>query len=328
MYLSAPVKLLTLILSTLLVVEAPQQDARSFWDRVLDKYEALCEACLSHRSTREVNSLTREFNELLKSPVGKMDEEQTRRFVSIQNRYKGIISVADIPAQPEKGNLIKVDTVRRVEHIQVVDTAFIKEILGQVEILQTSINKDTIVHIIQYKEKDMPAVEVTEQPVFVTAVQPSDDVSCFILASVGLAPDFSYGATLGTLVGRWGGYVKFRSNYNFKTKDYDCHSDGKTATGVIWTNGQSSVSRLTATIGATFGATPWLITYAGAGYGISDLFWQDYADKWARVTEASATGISLDLGAAAHFGKLAISAGVNCTGFKYFDFELGVGVFF
>lgn len=322
MYLSAPMKFLTLILSALLLIEAPQQDARSFWDRVLDKYETLCEACLNHKSTREINSLSKEFNELLKSPVGKMDAEQTKRFVSIQNRYKGIITVTDIPAQPERGSLIKVDTIRRVEHIQVVDTAFIKEILGQVEILQTSVSKDTIVHLIQYKQSEK-AAEPAPEPAQ-TALTPS----YFILASAGIVPDLSYGATLGTLAGRWGGYIKFRSNYNFKTKDYECNSRGETSGGTIWTNGQSSVSRLTATIGAAFAATPWLVPYVGAGYGFSDLFWQDFKDRWARVSDVSCSGVSLDLGVVAHFENLALSAGANCTGFKYFDLELGIGVFF
>lgn len=321
-------KFLTLILSALLLIEAPQQDARSFWDRVLDKYETLCEACLNHKSTREINSLSKEFNELLKSPVGKMDEEQTRRFVSIQNRYKGIITLTEVPSsQTEKGNLIKVDTIRRVEHIQVVDTAFIKEILGQVEILQTSVNKDTIVHIIQYKGK-VAEDAGEESPAKIVPPSQKDKASYFILASAGLAPDLSYGAMIGTVVTRWGGYAKFRSNYIFRNKDYDCNSKGESPEGIIWTNGQSSISRLTATVGAAFCASPYLIAFAGAGYGVSDLLWQDHLGRWARVTDASASGVSLDLGLIAHFGNLAFGAGANCTGFKYFDLELSVGVYF
>ncbi|MCQ2176317.1 MAG: hypothetical protein MJY41_00065 [Bacteroidales bacterium] len=331
MYLSNPMKLLTLILSGILFAAAPQQDARTFWDRVLDKYEALCEACLNHRSTREINTMTKDFNDLLKSPVGKMDEEQTERFVNIQNRYKGIISLAKAPVdRAETGNLVKVDTVRRVEHIQVVDTAFIKEVLGQVEILQTSINKDTIIHLIQYK-KEMPEPVVAKEekaPVVPVPVPPADKISYFILASAGITPDISYGAMVGTLSGRWGGYVKFRSNYSFKTKEYGCNSRGETSGGIIWTNGKSSFSRLAASVGASFSATPWLIAYAGAGYGIADMLWQDYSGRWARVTDASYTGVLLDLGAAVHLGSLALSVGVNNTGLRYFDLELGIGVIF
>ena len=322
-------KLLTLILSGILLASAPQQDALTFWDKVLDKYEALCEACLNHRSAREINTMTKDFNELLKSPVGKMNEEQTKRFVSIQNRYKGIISLAKTPVdRAETGNLIKVDTVRRVEHIQIVDTAFIKEVLGQVEILQTTINKDTIVHLIQYKREMPEPVATKEEKIPAVPIPSTDKMSYFILATAGIVPDLSYGAMAGALAGRWGGYVKFRSNYSFKTKDYDCNSKGETSGGIIWTNGKSTFSRLTASVGAAFSATPWLTAYAGAGYGIADLLWQDHSGKWACVTDASYTGVSLDLGAVIHLGNLALNVGVNNTGLRYFDLELGIGVLF
>ena len=44
-------KILTIILSGILMIAAPQDGAKQYWDTVLQKYEALCNACLNHIST-------------------------------------------------------------------------------------------------------------------------------------------------------------------------------------------------------------------------------------------------------------------------------------
>mgnify|MGYP003292743449 CR=1 FL=1 len=341
MYLSAPMKILTIILSGILMIAAPQDGAKQYWDTVLQKYEALCNACLNHESAREINALTKDFNSFLKSPVGKMNEEQKVRFAQIQNKYKGIITIADTSSEPdtEQGRLIKVDTIRRVEHIQVIDTAFVKEVLGEVEIKQTSTSKDTVIHIIQYRYPEKPVIEESSTPEVKEAAPvkvrapkapktPNEKtVSYFILANAGIVPDLSYGAMVGA-VNKWGGYVKFRSNYKFPKAAYECSSNGGTKDGYIWTNGESAVSRLAVTAGGAFEAAPWLMAYAGAGYGFSDLYWQDCEESWVKVSDEAIKGVSLDLGAIVHFGNFAFSAGVNWTGFRYLDLELGIGVFF
>ena len=43
---------------------------------------------------------------------------------------------------------------------------------------------------------------------------------------------------------------------------------------------------------------------------------------------ADTTGLAADLETMATFGKLAITAGVSTVKFKYFDFEVGIGVIF
>lgn len=322
-------KILTIILAGILLVSAPQDGAKQYWDTVLQKYEALCDACLEHRSTKEINALTKDFNAFLKSPVGKMNDEQKVRFAQIQNRYKGIITVTDLSSEPseDKGRVIIVDTIRRVEHIQVVDTAFVKEVLGEVEILQKSSSKDTVVHIIQISYPDTPVAEEPHSLPVQEVREETPKGGLFILANVGIVPDLSYGAMVGT-VNKWGGYVKFRSNYSFPEKVYECNSKGASADGYVWTNGKSAVSRLTLTAGGAFETSRWLTAYAGAGYGFSDLYWQDCEENWVKVSDEAFRGVALDLGLLAHKGSLAFSAGVNWTGFRYLDFELGIGLFF
>lgn len=343
---------------------SPQEEVREFWDIVLQKYEQLCEACRTHRSQKEISSLTKDFNELLKHPVGRMDDAQKRRFAAIQNRYRGIITVDGGERPAAGGGRVVADTVRHVEHLQIVDTAFVKEILGHVEILQTSMSKDTVVHIIQYQMQEPQKVPETDvaveepSPVLIPernipetkaperviperktperktkrVVSPLDYL---VLLQAAVTPDISYGMMLGVM-DSWGGYVKFRSSFSPVSSSYSCLSDGSTHGGYVWTNGSESFSRMTATIGALVNIIPALSAYAGAGYGKADLYWQDTDSNWVRVSDCSTSGLALDLGLVSHIGHLALSLGANWTlpsgklssKTGYLDLELGLGLYF
>lgn len=147
------------------------------------------------------------------------------------------------------------------------------------------------------------------------------------IATAGVYPQFSYGLMLG-YVKRFGGYVKFRSDFVSVTPAYSCDRYGITDGGVIWTTGAQLKSRLLATGGALFRVAKWLYPYVGAGYGSRNVYWRDCERQWAQVMDFSCKGIELEVGAIFKFGPVAISAGVSNTALKYSEVEVGVGVMF
>ena len=161
--------------------------------------------------------------------------------------------------------------------------------------------------------------------------------SVFILASAGVIPDFSAGIMSGKVIRhkdkKMGGgyYVKARSNFKFQTRfDYECLSDGTRNGEAIWTkpDGSTWKTRYTVTCGGIWHCHKNLNILAGTGYGVKSLIWEDINGDRAKVKDCSFRGLAADLGTMATFGKFAITAGVSTVKFKYFDFEVGIGVIF
>ena len=73
---------------------------------------------------------------------------------------------------------------------------------------------------------------------------------------------------------------------------------------------------------------PWLISYAGAGYGSSGLFWQDLNGTWMNVSDISVKGPEFEAGGIFHLGIFGLSLGANTTCFKHVEFKAGLGFVF
>ena len=58
------------------------------------------------------------------------------------------------------------------------------------------------------------------------------------------------------------------------------------------------------------------------------MYWKDFEGEWAKVTDMSCSGVSIDAGVIMSFGKVAVTLGVNNTAFKYTEAEVGIGVMF
>lgn len=306
-------------------VFAQSKDAYRYWNEVLDRYEQLCNACLEHRSTKEVKSKTASLQEILKTPVGMMTSEQQKRFISIQNRYKGITE--SLPAVQERPlSIVKVDTVRRVEHVTVIDTVFVKEILGEVEILQHMSRRDTVVHII--RQDDTVTKPSIPDTVFVERVpvplrkDHTKTYDVFVLASAGITYTPSCGVMIA-MGGEYGGYVKFRDSLRHPKTTSICSS-----TDQIWTTGLTEDGRTAVTAGGMYKIFPWCNVYAGAGYGCYELAWEDANGKWLHIEDGSGKGAALDLGLLIHHRFLSASFGINYTVPGLMDLEFGIGVRF
>lgn len=342
-------KLMTLIAAMLMMLPVDTNGERGYWDTVLDNYEALCNACMEKKSTKEIHRLSESLNELLKHKEGKMNRTQRERFYSIQNRYRGFITISGASfSETEVPRVIAVDTVRRYEHIRVTDTVFVKEIIGSIELNQYVSNKDTVYHIIQYQgpatvqpsnvpAPDVPSPDasvpehkndgkpvVKEGPVLKTGgVRPS----VFITGNLCISPALSYGATVG-VVRKWGGYIGFHSNFSKTIPGYSCTSDGFAGGARIMTNGGKRYDRLAITAGVCYEVSKWLIISAGAGYGSSSCFWQDIDGTWMSVSDISVKGAEFEAGGLLHFGLFGVSLGACTTSFKNIGFKAGLGFSF
>lgn len=159
-----------------------------------------------------------------------------------------------------------------------------------------------------------------------------------VMPSFGICPEeqqswMSYGLMLG-YVDRFGGYLKFRSDFKRITSTNlrerrsltECNSNGETADGYIWTTGNYEKNRMQATGGVIMRFCSWLYGYAGAGYGYADVWWEDYFGEWMRVTDLSAKGIAAEGGLIFKVGPVSLSAGVSTTAFKYSELEVGIGI--
>ena len=332
--------ILSFIVAILILLPSATGDKTVYWDDLLDKYEALCNACLEKRSKKEIQVLSDNINELLKHPQGRMDNVQRARFASIQNKYRGVINFSEKSIyEDEMPRVIRTDTVRRYEHIRITDTVFVKEILGSVELNQHVSKKDTIYHIIQYQFPALPEAKaessetVTSAPE-VPAIQKSERPkperpACLILGNAAIGSIYSFGATIGALK-KWGGYASFDSNFNFNkiTPAYSCTSDGKTGGNRIMANGETSRSGLSVTAGVVYEISRWLVAYAGGGYGSKSVLWQDIDGNWMQVSDLCIKGAEFEVGGIFHFGIFGISLGVRTTRFRNAEFKAGLGVLF
>ena len=166
--------------------------------------------------------------------------------------------------------------------------------------------------------------------VFKVDVTTKDVLDRKILASAqaSVFPQMSYGLMAG-MVKKYGWYVKARTDFNFISSKYNCLSSGDIeGGGYIWTDGTSKKSRLVATAGGMMRLSRWCYPYVGLGYGYRNMYWKDFEGEWAKVTDMSCSGISIDAGFVMSFGKIAVTLGVNNTAFKYTEAEVGIGVMF
>lgn len=152
----------------------------------------------------------------------------------------------------------------------------------------------------------------------------------YIAGLVMAVPDFSAGALAGVTLGRFGIFGEFRSNFKGAASDYDCNSDGTTEDGYVWSGGEDATSRMQMSLNLSYRLFKPLSVYAGSGYGQKTLLWKDSTGNWARVSDLSYDGISVDAGMMAApftYGRLKglhILAGATYISGGYFDFQAGL----
>ena len=140
--------------------------------------------------------------------------------------------------------------------------------------------------------------------------------------TVGVYPDLSYGLLAGVTFGRWGLFLKGRSNFHWQKTSYDCLSDGTIPVGAdpggttpgdnpgntgstseggyFWSGDAKTVNRHHITLNASYAVWKPVSIYLGAGYGVRTLCWKDSDGQWARVRDRSFRNFALDAGLLIH----------------------------
>ncbi len=156
-----------------------------------------------------------------------------------------------------------------------------------------------------------------------------------VLASVSY-PDASFGAMFGIQArskakgkATWGGYVHFKSNFDFSEPSYFCSGDGILENGgAFWPSGDKQNSTLKVTGGILAGVNRWLNIYAGLGYGYKRLYWEDIDGQWAQVRDFSYAGLASEAGLIFSWRHISVGAGISTIGFRTPSFDLSVGISF
>jgi len=138
----------------------------------------------------------------------------------------------------------------------------------------------------------------------------------------------SYGGMLSYSGRRFGAYIKGRSNFLSESYDYTCLSNGTSDRKVIWTTGYEKHLAWSFGVGAIVNLGGPLSLYAGPGYGLFSILWEDADGQWAQVTDLSAKGVAFDAGLVLAAGMFTASVGVSTIQMKKPTLEVGVGVRF
>lgn len=331
----------SLLLPLLLIAGTVCVRAQERWDDILDRYATICDQCIELRQLisageavpdKSVSSLLQELSTLrktLQDASGAMTPAQRTRFQTIQQRYAAAsgerspipskqVQSAPVPKrapvarEPEQTNVsVPRDTV-------LLPTGTILPSGKAVTLQVPGLTDPATLH--HFETMTDPGVIVIPDP----PLRKHSFID--VLALYGHGTASSFGMMAAGSIGRWGAWVAGRSNFTPAGAAYDCSSNGQTASGKFWGNGQSRFGIWSVSGGPLWCPLPWLGVYAGAGYAREELDWQDAENQWARVRDYSYSGICWDAGVMLHWKHLAISAG--CDWSRHFTVTIGLGVHF
>ena len=274
------------------------------WDAALDQYQQICDECISIRSRAaagesvQMASMTQLLSRLsslrktLKDAEGQMTPAQRLRYESIRMRYEEVFGARrhdfSLPAMSMQS--------------------------GFAEPL----------HLVSLAPEEY-IVPIPNRPELIPAGQPQFGIILY----TGV-PDMYYGTMLRlSFAGKpVGAFAKASLSLPYIRGAYECQSDGTTEGGYIWTSGDETLSRWSATAGITVTPLPLLTFYAGGGYGTRSVLWKDVAGRWATVSDRSCSGLSADAGVIFNLNRFCLMAGVSTIGFSNFSAEFGAGISF
>lgn len=174
----------------------------------------------------------------------------------------------------------------------------------------------------------------------VTAKNIYNPVKTTFLGTFGysFAPgQMSYGLLIGLTSTKngWGGFVHFRSNFNFGMKtSTTCDADGKIDGLSCFYTGETKYFNMMANGGVMYNllsdkrSKSMLTLGLGVGYGQSNVYWQMDNNDWALNKALANSGVSAELNMIGSIKCFTLMAGVNTINFKNVGLEVGIGVTF
>ena len=325
--------LLLLALSGGSLCHAAEKD----WDRILDKYEALCESCLELKVKAESGekvskaSLGRLYSSLLdlrsqlRSGTGSMSEVQHRRFERLKTTYSLLFGIEETIEDTREDTVEETmpqappTPVKSPPSVHPSRTACslppaedVKDSSSSVraafpELPQVAgLRSGPVVQMHSIKGLAEPGCSlkdpVRELP------SGSRHLSGSVVASIAPWPEISFGGSVSIFVKDcpWGVYARFRSNFAGGSWSYLCNSDGSCEGGNFWPSGGRSISVMHSCLGVRKNLGRRFSILAGAGYGRKVVLWEDVDRNWAKVNDLSASGLALECGPAATWGPVEL----------------------
>lgn len=352
--------------------------AQTDWDKVLDRYEALCNQCIDLKlraesgekvSGAEFSRLIGNLNnlrKLLREDSGSMSPTQRSRFSRIRDRYSNVFGKgsrtkvrvnADEASGPGAGDVSHAEnrTGKQAQagyglagshgenskyagersdsgHNAVnqgVDggtgergaagsTLYIPETLSTSGLTAEAFSFGTM-NIIQRNKGIDPNPKREPRRIAVGAA-----------GMVAAAPEFLYGGMVSVVFRKndWGAYAKYLSDYQSNSSPYNCTSDGKFSGGKMWLSGNTRTSSYMFSAGARKVIWKGLGAFAGVGYGVHSVYWEDVSGNWAKVTDSSVNGAIIEAGVSYTLKPVEFFVGVSTISFGYNSLECGIGLRF
>ena len=161
-----------------------------------------------------------------------------------------------------------------------------------------------------------------------TLVYNTERYRTLVMPIAAIGKTTSYGAMIG-VVKKYGGYVKGHSNFKSVEEDIECNKLGFTPTGnEIWLSGVEEKARLAVTGGMLYRVAKPLYLYAGMGYGKYTYSVETSDGQWAKNIDTSVDGVEIEAGLIGRWKSLALAAAVESCQMKYWEINLGLGIFF
>ncbi|MBO4428034.1 MAG: hypothetical protein J5771_06105 [Bacteroidales bacterium] len=287
----------------LLLTAIPAGAQEKVWNQAIDRYEFICRKCADWRERIErkesvpKDSLKAMMTEIaslkqnLQWTLADMSPGLRRRFEAIRDRY----ATGEWPV--EKGIIPNLDSL-----------------------------SNFTVRALSLLPDDSPQLASAAESIKKSGPKPSAIAGI----AAGLFPDFSVGFAAGASLGKWSLFVKAHSNFSFGSHDYDCLSDGTSSGGYFWSGGASTIRRHQVTLDLAYQVQKRFSVYLGAGYGERSLLWKDTQGEWARVSDRSFSGLTLDAGIlfvplrSLTWRHLSLLAGTSYLPSGYLDAEAGL----
>lgn len=164
-------------------------------------------------------------------------------------------------------------------------------------------------------------------------------IKTLLLGQVGysVAPQLSYGLTVGQMYKGIGWYVNGRTNFQFgKPSQYTCDGQGYIEGERPFYSGKSSTIHYVINCGFMMNFLEWSSKnkfntfgfYVGGGYGKRELQWETTDGLWVKYAPTSYAGFSGNIGLFGSIYGVTLNIGVNTINFKYMELEAGIGLVF
>lgn len=328
------------LLILIMTLSSVLASATDHWDKVLDRYEAICDQCIELRARiasgeavpdKSVTALLGELGRLrssLQEGTGNMTSAQRERFHRIRDRYlaasgarapAGADSSGKTTAPPSQSTVkpagrprphkptapAQTDTFARSTEPERIKIEPVNTVTAPFIPMSVNSSRTWQEGLSPHELKDIP-------------VGPCPTPTRYSIMATYSFNGVSSAGLMGTVVRRKnGGYISVQTNFTSCAHAYDILSDGSLPDGGrFWSSGRDRLSTMRIMAGAIRSVLSTsrhgeISLYAGGGFGSETVLWQDSTGSWAKVSDASASGAALDAGVIWVLGHLSASLGAE-----------------